>query len=218
MGSSALLTLHALLLGGGAGLPPTSLAVGLTGQVLTGVTAGDPIFAALGIQDRQVTLQTVVNTAAETSVYTFAVPANLLGTTRTLKLSLIGDHLINAGGADSLVVRVKYGATTIFSGTVASINNGANRGALLLELELTAANLANAQRAKGVLMVGDSTQNNAAGIAADLAGLNTYMKYGVHTACAEDSTAIKNLVVTVQMGTANALIDVHVHTVTTELK
>lgn len=206
----------------GAGTSPVAVTTpGTTGQVLTSNGASaDPTFQTLpsGVIDRQVTLQTVANTVTETAVYTFAVPGGTLSTNKTLRLSLEGDHIINAGSADSVAVKVKYGATTIFSATVAAVNNGANRGNLQLDVELTAANATGAQRSKGVMFVGDSSQNNAGGVATDLVSLNSYVKYGGHVAIAEDSTASKNLVVTFQMGTANASIDMRAHTVYTELK
>lgn len=218
--SSGLLTQHGVMLGGGAGAAPIATAVGATDQVLTGVTGADPVWAspATRMLDRQLTLQTVANSTTETAVYTFAVPANTLGTTRALDLLLLGDHIINNGAPDSVRVRVKFGATTIFDGTIASVNNGANRGAVQLWLRLQAMAATNVQRSMGTLQVGDSTQNNAAGLAGSLSGTNTYTMYGVHNAIAEDSTAIKNLVVTFQMGTANAAIDMRAHTVTTELR
>lgn len=43
--SSGLLVAHGVVLGGGAGAAPLTTAVGATGQVLTGVTGADPIFA-----------------------------------------------------------------------------------------------------------------------------------------------------------------------------
>jgi len=208
------------LLIGSTGAAP--VAAGLTaGAGITITPAAGAITIAqsstVGVLDRVVTLVSFSNTAAEQTLYSFAVPGGTLGTNKIIKLSVIGDHLINNGAPDSLRIKAKYGATTIFDGTIASINNGANRGAFTFDLELVAANATNAQRSKGFLQVGDSTQNNAAGTAGSILSTNTYTMYGVHNAIAEDSTASKNLVVTATMGTANAAIDVRVHTVYTEL-
>lgn len=212
----ATLAAHGVVLGNGAGVVAVT-AAGTTGQILTGVTGADPVFATAGVLDRQLTLQTVANTVTETAVYTFAVPGGTLGTTRGLRLSLIGDHLINNGSADSCQIKVKYGATTIANGTVAVINNGANRGGVQLTCELQAMAATNVQRAKCLFQVGDSTQSNAVGVLGSVSSANTYTMYGVHNSVAEDSTASKNLVVTFQMGTANALIDMRAFTVVTEL-
>lgn len=208
-----------LLIGNGAGYTLANLTAGAGVSVTNG--AGTITLAVISnILDRQVTTQTVANTIAETTVYSYAVPGGTLGTNKTLHLSLIGDHLINNGANDSLIVKVKYGATTIFNAATApfSINFGANRGSLSLDLELTALNATGAQVAKGFLQFGDSSQNNAGGVAGSLLSTNSYTMYGVHNTVAEDSTASKNLVVTYQMGTANAAIDMRAHTVYTELK
>ncbi len=210
------LTNHAVVVGASTGF--ATIPVGITGQVLGGVTGADPAFVGMGVQDRQVTLQTVVNTTTDTAVYTYAVPANLLGTNKTLRLSLIGDHIINNGSADSCRVHVLYGATNLFDATVPTVNNGANRGSLSLDMELTAMNATNVQTAKGFFQIGDSSQNNANGTASSLASTNSYTMYAAGVPVAEDSTVIKNLVVKFQMGTANALIDMRAKTVYTELK
>lgn len=197
---------------------------GVTGHVLTiDSTGGSTLTLAWKIPgspviDRQSSLVTVANTTTATDVYTFTVPSNTIGSNKTLHLMLLGDHLINDGSADSVKAVVKYGASTVFSGTVAAVNNGANRGALRLEAEISGAGVTNAQRAWGEFRVGDSAQNNAGGVGADITGLLTYMKWAANNNLAEDASTTKNLVVTFQCGRANALVDMRVHTVYAEIK
>ncbi|MBI2365915.1 MAG: hypothetical protein HYV01_13060, partial [Deltaproteobacteria bacterium] len=62
---------------------------------------------------------TVSNTAAETAVYTFTVPANTLSTNNRLRLVIHGEDK-QAGGCSecdtySYVFRLKYGGTTFFA-------------------------------------------------------------------------------------------------------
>jgi hypothetical protein len=131
-----------------------------------------------------------------------------------------GDSLNNTGGTDSLVIRVKYGATTIWSGTVSAVNNGANRGSLTLEIELMAFAATNSQKVtRAFMQVGDSTQNNAGGTGASLVSTNSYTVYGNNTgSITEDSTAAKNFVVTAQMGASDANRSTRIHTGYLEVK
>lgn len=215
------------------------LAGSTNGQIVIGSTGAAPVIATLtqgagvqitnaagaitianGVLDRQVALQTVVNTTTETAVYTFAVPANTLSTNRTIHLSLIGDLINNTGATPTYTVRVKYGATTIFQGAVQTLASSASRAAIVLDVELTAANATGAQRAKSFLWLGNGNGANTGGVALDLGDgtSNVNARYAIHNAVAEDSTASKNLVVTYQMSAANAAADLRAHTVYTEIK
>jgi hypothetical protein len=197
---------------------------GVVGQVLTiASTNGSTLTLAWSpsgsaVFDRQSSLVSVANTTTVTDVYTFAVPSLALSSNKTLHLSLIGDHLIATGAPDSVKAIVKYGATTALSFTAASVSNGVNRGALMLDVEISAAGVTNAQRAKGTFLVGDSAQNNAGGVASNLVSVNSYFMYGVHNNIAEDASTVKNLVVSFQCGTANSSIDMRVHSVYTEVR
>lgn len=65
----------------------------------------------------------IVNTTTETALYSFSVPANTL-TTSSIRLRLVGDQLNNAGaGSDVVTLRIKYGATSMFSDTATYVNN-----------------------------------------------------------------------------------------------
>ena len=170
--------------------------------------------------NRQVTLQTVANTVTETAVYTLSVPGGTLGTTKGLRLSLIGDQINNSGAGRTHTVRVKYGATTIFEAACSNVGNTATRSSLLLELELVAANATNAQRAKGMMCLGEGGATDTAGVARthSESTSDATIFFSVHNAIAEDSTAAKNLVVTYQMNNANASEDMRAHTVYVEKK
>jgi len=61
---------------------------------------------------------TVSNTAVETVLYTFSVPANTLGTNNRLRLVIQGEDRMGPSCSDcqdSYVFRLKYGGTTLFS-------------------------------------------------------------------------------------------------------
>lgn len=221
-----------------------ALAAMTNGQLLIGSTGVSPVIAALtagagiqitngagaitlanGVLDRQTPLITggnlASNTSVETTVYTFAVPGGTLGTSKTIHLSLIGDVLQNSGASDKVyTVRVKYGATTLVTMSIQNGATGANRGSLLLDLELTGANATNVQRVKSSLLMGDSGTNNATGGAVTFtAGVAAGgVAFEVNNNVTEDSTASKNLVVTFQMSFAAVTMDMRAHTAYTEVK
>jgi hypothetical protein len=157
-----------------------------------------------------VAVATVANTGTETAVYTYAVPGGTLGSTRALRLTLIGDQLQNFAGSDTLTVRVKYGATTIYTGAFA-VGQHADRRSFRLECMLSALNATNAQVAVATGVLGGATTTAGTG-AAPASTIE-----GAHVTVAEDSTASKNLVVTIQQQTADTTISFRCHAVHTEL-
>lgn len=73
-------------------------------------------------------LQNVVNTAAETTVFNYNIPAGQLGPSGCLRLRLVGDYLNNTGaGTPTLTLRIKLGATTIYADASAANANSASR-------------------------------------------------------------------------------------------
>lgn len=68
---------------------------------------------AVEILDRDLTQIDVANDAAETSMYSFSIPAGVLGATGGVRLTLSGDMLKNA--AAGVIFRIKLGGTTIFT-------------------------------------------------------------------------------------------------------
>ncbi len=80
---------------------------------------------AVEILDRDLTQIDVANDAAETSIYSFSVPAGALGTDGGFRLTLGGDSLRNAAG--TLIIRIKLGATTVFTSDAFSSTNLADR-------------------------------------------------------------------------------------------
>ncbi len=83
----------------------------------------------LGIQilDRDTSEQDVVSTVAETSIYSYSIPADLLGATGGVRLTLSGDFLDNTAGIDPVRLRAKLGATTVFDTSPNNIAVDSNR-------------------------------------------------------------------------------------------
>ena len=76
-----------------------------------------------GALDKVTANTTVANTAAETTLYSFSVAGGTFGTNNVLRLTIQFTDL-DIRDADTLVLRFKYGATTIASVTLS--NNGAD--------------------------------------------------------------------------------------------
>lgn len=215
------------VLAGVSGADPTFqtiaavLGVQTANQVLAGPVSGAaaaPAFRALtgadltapnGVRvlDRKVTLQDVVNTVVETTVYTFAVPGGTLLTTKQLRLQLIGDVLNNSGGSDAFVFRLKFGATTIHTWNATITNGaGANRRSLHAQLLLSAANATGAQISHARAAIGNNSGSTATGALAPANADAGQPVEGVNNAIAEDTTAAKTLSITFQHGTADPAI------------
>lgn len=174
------------------------LTVDLSDQATT--SAYDTTKLLTGIIDRDVTTTEVVSTAAETTVYSFSVPANTLSTNKMLRLTLVGDLLNNTGAGAGFTLRVKYGSTTIGTCAVTTWNSSVNRLPWDGLTVLAANNATNAQRSTTKLH-GDTTSNALADGVGNAAAAD--YRYSGHNGIAEDSTLAKTLAVTIQP-TANS--------------
>lgn len=166
-----------------------------------------------GILDRDVTTADVANTAVETTVYTFSVPANTLSTNRALRLTLIGDIFNNSASSETFTVRVKFGGTVIATHTQGTLVAAVGRKARLLDVLISANNATNAQVARSRWWLGstDSADNTGLMTGADGdAG-------SVVNNLAKDSTLAQTLEVTFQHGTADANISARALAVQVEL-
>lgn len=164
---------------------------------------GDGTWAAPGggvsLLDRDVVLFESVSSNAEDTAYTYSVAGGTLSTNNALRITLIGDYLNNAGaGAQSVTVKVKYGATIIGTYTLGTVASNATRYPWRLEEELVAANATGAQYAAGHVTVGSVGVSGGA-----VAGMEIN-SMSMHNSIGEDSTAAKNLVVTLTNSLSNA--------------
>jgi hypothetical protein len=112
----------------------------------------DRFNAVQRLLDRDVTVTTVVSSAAETTVYSYTVPGNTLSTDRRLRLSLIAEFTNSTGGNSTPTLRFKWGGSTraTFAPTLAS---NATARQWILEVDLNAENATNAQRMRAESMV-----------------------------------------------------------------
>lgn len=148
----------------------------------------------------------VVNTVAETTLYTFTVPGGSLSTNKVLRLIVIGDVLYNNVNTDTATLRVKYGATTV-------LNSGA------VDLGALQATRANYQFT--VWLQGMGATNSQRGFfgAADEDGSTAHpIRSFVTGTAAEDSTVNKDLVITIQWSAASVNNSYRLLAATLELK
>lgn len=161
-----------------------------TYAVPTGISAGVATINYTKMQDTSSSNVTVTNTATETTIYTYSVPANTLGTNRALRFTLNGTYLNNSAANRTVTVRVKYGATTILTKVSPTIPTSATTGSFAIEGFVAAQNSASIQT--GYMWVSFEGGDDITRWVDDKGS------------AAEDSTGALNLVVTVQLSSATA--------------
>jgi hypothetical protein len=188
------------------GTDPIRVAVGSNNQLLVADSAqssGVRWTDAPSVLTRANTLQTVVNTTTETSVFSFSVPGNTLGTTRMMRLTLLGDILNNSGATVTFTPRIKFGATTLYADAI-SLSTSGNRRGFCATIYLSAQNATNVQTLGGHLTLsGNGTTTTGIG---DF-GASSTGDTAISGSAAIDSTAAQTFTVTIQFGTANANTD-----------
>jgi hypothetical protein len=160
---------------------------------------GDDVTA---LHARDASTVDVTNTTTETTIFSYAVPANELGTARKLRCEMGGDYLNNNGVASTLRLRLKYGGTTIFDDIVAVSSVSATRRPWYLMLSLCANGAAGAQSLFGFMLLG-----TAGGATAGLGDIDTDEVESMAPffgTSAVDSTVSQTLEVTATWSTANA--------------
>src|SRR3990172_7178454 len=133
-----------------------------TDTYLLQTIAGVPTWTAqsslgVAVQERRTTTIDVVSSPAELSLYDGAasagngwnIPANLLGTDKMLRLTLMGDYLFNNNIADTLTLRVKFGGTTFFADAMGSSVIAARRQPWQLHLLVANLGATNSQMISG---------------------------------------------------------------------
>lgn len=159
----------------------------------------------------------VVNTGAETSIYSKSIPGNTLGSDGALRVTFAGDSIDSSGSDSTIQFKVKFGGTTVLDSTAIPIQNNANhktnRGSVLI------ANLGatNSQQVSGTLLQG-GVSTPAGGTATNgLMGTLVNSAVGEYAGLAIDTTTAQTLQITVTLGTANAALEYRSYQVYVEL-
>lgn len=156
--------------------------------------AGTTLSADGGILD-VVSQLDINNTAAETSIYSFSVPANTIPAIGYLRASIIGDILNSTGGSRTIQIKVKYGATTLYDGVTTGLGTTAARHPFVIEVTLGNLGVTNSQFASLVVNIGNANAPTT-GIGSIGAGATVVSTSGGGSA-AEDSTTTLTLDITV---------------------
>ena len=94
------------------------------------------------------------NSAATTSIYSCAIPANVMGTTRTVRTKLLGEYWHSAGATATLTFRVGLSTTTMYQDATAALAVSANSRPVWIDVHLTNLGANNSQVFGGEVNVG----------------------------------------------------------------
>ena len=158
---------------------------------LTNSTAG-----IVQMLDRDVTIATVTGTVTETTVYTYSLPANTLGTNKCVRVTMHCDATASLN--NGFVIRFKYGSTTIVTSPL-EIGDNQTDAPETFVFFLYADGATNSQKGWGYRV-----------------GSTTVVGGSQNLTSAEDSTTALNIVITAQADTATGT-TLDVHGVFTEL-
>ena len=162
----------------------------------------DEHVGALEIMDRDLSQQDIANDDTEQSVYSHQIPAGQLGTTGGFRLTLVGDLLCNVPAA-TIVIKVKLGATTVFTSTALDITDSADRYKWQLDI-LCMNSAADAQKWAAKILGAASADNFPMYV-----GSNAGVFHGAgHATSTEDTAGALTLDVTVDWSASNANLSV----------
>jgi hypothetical protein len=154
------------------------------------------------VLDRNNTQLDIAGTIAETTIYSKTIPANTLGTSKVLRCTLDCDYLNNSSNTRTIIIKVKYGATTMWQDTTNTIAVDVSRHALTIDFRLASAGATNSQ-----VLTGKATMSDPGGATAgfgDFADDEIMTDTNFAGTAAEDSTADKTLDITVTHSSTEA--------------
>lgn len=158
-----------------------------------------------GVQARDVSAATLTNSTTETTMFTTTIKGNVLGIHRGVRLVAYGREFNNNTALLELVTRIKFGSTTIYTNAPGALGADADNYIWRIELEIFNTGASNTQVSHGTMFYGAAVSGNVDGtVASSLRASSDVPPSGVgqHITCAEDTTADKTLVVTMQHNTA----------------
>ncbi|KKL58265.1 hypothetical protein LCGC14_2227090, partial [marine sediment metagenome] len=156
----------------------------------------------LRILDRNLATVDIVNNADPQTIYSYSIGAGVLGATGGVALKVSGDYLNNAGGANTLIIRILLGATTVFTSNAFNLNAGPTRRKWVLVISFNNAATA-AQKWDVFLLMGP---DNAANFAVEPTGTFNVARGAGSVPSAEDTSAARTISVRVEHGVAHALL------------
>ncbi len=170
----------------------------LTAAANTTITAGG--IGGTSVLD-SVGASTITNDGTEQTLYTFSLTGATMAATQSLRFKAVCDYLNNIGG--TITFRIKYGATTLWAGVTGTIGVTATHHGMLFDLALGNTGATNAQYLFWQWVMTNTTAPTT-GLGSMTVGA-TANGFGAGSS-AEDSTATKTFIVTVQHSSSNSAI------------
>lgn len=153
------------------------------------------------ILDTQVAEFDYSNSTAETTMWTYTVAGNTLGTNKALRVHISMDGLNNTATTRFFTIKIKYAGVILYNDSTAAFPIDANRRPVTIDFILFAKNSASIQGLGGLIAVG-----NTAGATTGIGDLTTPEMLGydpfVGIDGSTDSTASQALIVTAQNSAA----------------
>lgn len=154
---------------------------------------------------------TIVSSASEADLFTYTLPTALLDVDgRGVRFIAGGDFLNNTAGADTLVIRLKLGTTTMLATPAISLTNSANRRKWRVEAYIMSTGT-DEQDASGEFRISDDSTDTWAS-----EGTSGHQAVGYGTATENAGNAL-DLDLTGQLGTSDASLDVQLHFANVEI-
>lgn len=192
---------------------------GSTGAVIAispdGLAASTPVFNGSGLTGITKLLNTVTtdvtysSSTAENTLLSYSVPANTLGTSNVIRVTL---HFTSIGvsSTNTWTLRFKYGATTVVTKTYTNVS-GNNTYQGKVEFLLAAAGTTSSQNGSYALNLGSGSYIGNGNLQAMM------FSESAQGTAAEDSTASKTLAITSQHSNSSANDNVTVSVIVTEV-
>ena len=154
---------------------------------------------------------TIVNSAAEADLFTYQLPTALLDVDgRGIRFIAGGDFLNDSGIADTLILRLKLGTTTMLATPAISFTDSANRRKWRVEVYIMSTGT-DEQDASGEFRISDDSTDTWAS-----EGTSGHQAVGYGTATEDAGTAL-DLDLTGELGAADVDLDVQLHFANVEI-
>jgi len=159
--------------------------------------------------DKIIASITVANTAAETDLYRKTIAANQLGANGVVHLTIWGTHLNNTATPDTWRIKVKLGTTIVLDTTAIALGQSTQNYHWRADVWIWNAGATGVQRVAGWLTITSAGFIFPGFLLEPPTSATTAIPgfaLGADGAATEDTTAARDLAVTVQHQTANAAI------------
>jgi hypothetical protein len=160
--------------------------------------------SGVSLIDKVVTAVTITNSALQTSLYSKSVPAQI--STGIIRFTLDGTWFNNTGSNQTVVFKIKLGATTMWQDTSLAIGTNAGTFPFRMVGEIANLNATNSQRLTANVNIGafGAPTTGQGGISISNSSLTSHVIVPIAGVAAEDWTSAKTLDITAQLSAANA--------------